>query len=395
MQTYYADFHIHIGISETGRWVKIPTSNRLTLRNILAEAAQRKGMNIIGIVDALSPLVRDDLDRLLTEGLLTLDSQGGYHYGDSLTLLLGAEIETTEPEGGTAHTLVYLPDAYTMGKFADTMANHIRNINLSSQNAHMPLAQLVKIAAAFEAAIVPAHVFTPHKSLYGACTKRLTDILGDREIGALTAIELGLSADTEMADTIAELAELTYLSNSDAHSLDKIAREYNVLSLDKPTFQECVFAFKRQHDRRVIANFGLDPRLGKYHHTFCPACNYTEPRDGDSLERCPQCGNKKIINGVAGRIKTIADYTAARHPAHRPLYHHQIPLGFIPGLGEKAMDKLLATYGTEMAIIHKADIKQIEETVGEKLAAAIQRASAGQAEIVTGGGGIYGKLAKN
>ena len=39
----------------------------------------------------------------------------------------------------------------------------------------------------------------------------------------IDAIELGLSSDTNMADGIAELHSYSFLSNSDAHSLGKIA----------------------------------------------------------------------------------------------------------------------------------------------------------------------------
>lgn len=247
MRDFFADLHIHVGFSESGRWVKIPTSRRLTLRNILQEAAVRKGMDIIGVVDALSPLVRDDLARLAAEGEITPDTQGGYRYDDRLTLLLGAEIETSEPQGGLSHTLVFLPELEQLERFAALMAKNIRNIALSSQNAHMPLDTLVEKARGFDAVIIPAHVFTPHKSLYGSCARRMADILGEKSLSALAAVELGLSADTFMADRISELAGFTFLSNSDAHSLDKIAREYNVLRLDYPSFAEFRQALARQN----------------------------------------------------------------------------------------------------------------------------------------------------
>lgn len=394
MNEFFADFHVHVGISEDGRWVKIPTSDRLTLRNILTEAADRKGLSIVGIVDALSPLVRRDFSRLADEGLLVADNQGGYRYQDKLTLLLGAEIETSEIDGGTAHTLIFLPDIKLMEAFADKMAGQIKNIQLSSQNAHMPLAELVRQAAPFEAVIVPAHVFTPHKSLYGNCTDRMARLLGEREIARIAAVELGLSADSDMADRIGETAEFTFLTNSDAHSLDKIAREYNVLALEAPTLAECAHAFARRGRRHVVANYGLDPRLGKYHRTFCEACQTIDSTGTTFSGHCPSCGSKKIIKGVFDRIEAIADYPRPLHPAHRPPYHHQVPLSFIPGVGRKAMDKLLAAFGNEMNVVHRASLPQLTEVVGAKVAETIARARAGEAAIAAGGGGVYGKLAK-
>ncbi len=395
MQTAFADLHIHVGLSEGGQWVKIPTSNRLTLRNVLAEAAGRKGLQIIGVVDALSPLVREDLTLLAAEGLLTLDSQGGYRYDNKLTLLLGAEIETSETDGGMAHTLIFLPDVALMAAFAATMGRHIRNIHMSSQNAHMPLAGLIRTAAPFGALIVVAHAFTPHKGLYGSCTARMANILGEREMAAVNAVELGLSADSSLADRIGELASYTFVTNSDAHSLDKIAREYNQLAIADATFQECALAFARQRGRGVTANYGLDPRLGKYHRTFCGKCGYFDPAGETFTVRCPRCGSAKIVRGVFDRIDAIADWAEPRHPAHRPPYCSQVPLSFIPGVGPKALDKLLAAFGSEMNVLHRAGASEIRQVVGDKAAAAILAARAGEAAITAGGGGTYGRLAKN
>ncbi len=395
METFFADLHIHVGLSESGAWVKIPTSNKLTLRNILAEATGRKGLQIIGVVDALSPHVRRDFALLAAEGLLALDSQGGYRYDDRLTLLLGAEIETSEPDGGMAHTLIFLPDIVTMEKFAATMGRHIRNIHMSSQNAHMPLAELIRTAEPFGALIVIAHAFTPHKGLYGSCTPRMAAVLGEREMAAIAAVELGLSADSTLADRIGELASYTFVTNSDAHSLDKIAREYNQLMLATPSFQECAWAFARRGGRAVTANYGLDPRLGKYHRTFCGECDYFDPAGEAFTDNCPRCGSRKVVRGVFDRIDAIADWPEPRHPDHRPPYRHQIPLSFIPGVGGKALEKLLAAFGTEMNVLHRASETEIRAVVGAKTAETILAARAGEAAITAGGGGVYGKLAKN
>ncbi|MBP2642151.1 MAG: hypothetical protein H6Q67_38 [Firmicutes bacterium] len=392
MISYFADFHIHVGITEAGQWVKIPTSRQLTLRSILVEAAERKGLGIIGVVDALSPLVRADVALLLDQGVLTLDCQGGYRYGNKLTLLLGAEIETAEPGGGCAHTLVFLPDMAQMERFAASLAPHIRNLNLSTQNAHMSLARLVQHVAGFDAILVPAHVFTPYKSVYGACSDRLRYVLNDRELAAISAIELGLSADTEMADRIDELAVFPFLSNSDAHSPAKIAREYNVLALKAPTFEECKLALSRKEGRAITGNFGLDPRLGKYHRTACSHCGMIL-KDFQG-RACPACGSTKIVMGVLDRIEVISDYEVPRHPDFRPVYRHQIPLSFIPGVGKATLDKLLSCFHTEMEVLHQARPESICSLVGEKLAAAIEAARTGNVLISSGGGGAYGKMTK-
>lgn len=394
MRQFFADLHIHVGVSSTGSWIKIPTSRNLTVENIVTEASDRKGMDIIGIVDALSPLVLNDFEDLIRVGKIELKSGGGYQYLDSLTVILGAEIETTEEHGGTSHTLVYLPDIKTMRVFSKYMSAHIRNINLSSQNARMSLKQLIQIASSFEAVIIPAHVFTPHKSLFGVCCSQLDAILTNKEIDLIDAFELGLSADSQLADRLAELNSFSFLTNSDAHSLAKIAREYSVLSLETASFEEYRKALRIVGERKVAVNYGLDPRLGKYHRTFCSACGHIIT-DGFDERRCSLCGSAKLINGVFDRINQIADYDIPRHPIFRAPYLYQIPLEFIPGLGKKAMEKLLHHFGTEMRVIHNASKEELAEVVGGGLANNIVRARSGQATIDAGGGGLYGKIIKS
>lgn len=393
MNQYFADLHIHVGISESGKWVKIPTSRRLTVREILSEASGRKGMDIVGIVDALSPLVLADINMLVAEGLLVPVNSGGYLYKQHMLLVLGAEIETREANGGLAHTLVFIPDIETMTAFSTYMSRFIRNINLSSQNAHMPLGQLINIASSFDSLIVPAHVFTPHKSLYGVCCDKLSYILADKEMSKLAAIELGLSADSDMADRIAELSDYTYVTNSDAHSLDKIAREYSVFGMEALSFAEIAKALSRTGGRQVLANYGLDPRLGKYHHTFCSNCAFTDTY-GLTGCCCPQCGSSSLVKGVFDRINEIADYSEPYHPAHRPRYFYQIPLEFIPGLGKKNMTKLLDAFDTEMNILHYATHEALAKVVGSKIAEFIISARTGAVAITAGGGGMYGRMLK-
>jgi len=389
---YFTDLHIHVGMSQNGKWVKIPTSRRLTVCGILDEAVERKGMDIIGIIDAMSPLVLSDLKLLVDQGLLVPVSNGGYLYRDHLLVVLGAEIETKEANGGLAHTLVFVPDIETMAVFSNYMSQFIRNITLSSQNAHMPLKRLIQIASDFDSLIIPAHVFTPHKSLYGVCCKSMAHILSDQDMTKLAAIELGLSADSSLADRIDELTDFTFLSNSDAHSLDKIAREYNVFSMETLSFQEIAKALFRKDNRQVITNYGLDPRLGKYHRTFCHQCGFTTGAEGIIVSSCPQCNSNTLTKGVLERITEIADYPEPHHPLHRPQYCYQIPLEFIPGIGKKVMAKLLAEFKTEMNIIHYATYEALTNITGSKIAEYIMQARVGNAAINAGGGGIYGRI---
>ena len=82
-------------------------------------------------------------------------------------------------------------------------------------------------------------------------------------------LELGLSADTDMADMMGETRDYTFLSNSDAHSADNIGREYNLLRLADNNFQELRYALENFEGRRVMANYGMDPLICLLYTSRC------------------------------------------------------------------------------------------------------------------------------
>ncbi len=135
----------------------------------------------------------------------------------------------------------------------------------------------------------------------------------------------------------------------------------------------------------------MDPKLGKYHRTYCEVCDKRIPGDAP-VTKCPDCESKNITMGVFDRIEIIKDKVDTKSPEFRPPYIYQIPLTFIPGLGAKTIDKLLNHFGTEMTILHKLSDDDIEAVVGEKIANNIIRARDGKMHIVEGGGGVYGKI---
>lgn len=255
----------------------------------------------------------------------------------------------------------------------------------------MPARDLYVMAMDTGAIPFPAHAFSPHKSIYGNCVRRLDDAFPEDILDSLLAIELGLSADTDLADTISELRQYTFLSNSDAHSLPKIGREYNVMLLESASFDETIKALARRDGRRVVANYGLDPKLGKYHRTYCPRCDRTFQKETPPVLRCPECNSASVVRGVLDRIADIRDYPAPDHPVHRPPYRYQIPLEFVPGVGSKSIDKLISRFGSEMAVLHTAREEELAEVVGRKAAQLIIEAREGTLPLVAGGGGHYGK----
>jgi uncharacterized protein (TIGR00375 family) len=157
------------------------------------------------------------------------------------------------------------------------------------------------------------------------------------------------------------------------------------------SFKEIVKALKGEDGRKVICNYGIDPKLGKYHRTFCDNCNQVIETKEPVVE-CPHCGSNKVTFGVFDRIDLLKDKSKSTSPENRAPYVYQVPLTFIPGLGAKTIDKLLTHFGTEMTILHKLSYDDIEAVVGEKVAKEIILARDGKLTIHAGGGGLYGKV---
>lgn len=396
MEEVFADLHVHIGRSESGKPIKITAARSLNFANIARECADRKGINIVGIIDCASPYVIEDIENFLKTGEAYEIKDGGIIYKDKVCILLGSEVETSEVSRngkcGAAHNVCFFPHLEDIKAFSREMSTHITNITLSTQRSNVSGYELIDIVEKYNGILIPAHCFTPFKSYYGNCVDKMKDIFKEK-FDKIFAIELGLSADTMLADTISELEDKTFVTNSDAHSLPKIAREYNKMLVEDISFKEVVKALKGEDGRKVLCNYGLDPRLGKYHRTFCDECNQViETKEPVSV--CPKCGSQKVTFGVFDRIELIKDKKESKSPANRPPYIYQVPLTFIPGLGAKTIDKLLDKFGTEMTILHKLSQDDLEAVMGEKVAKEIILAREGKMKLQAGGGGTYGKVAK-
>ena len=394
MYEVFADLHVHIGRSENNKPIKITAARSLNFANIAKECVERKGINVVGIIDCASPYVIEDIENFLKTGEAYEIPDGGIIYKDKVCILLGSEIETSEVNDygktGSAHNLCFFPHLKDIKAFSHEMSHHIKNITLSSQRANISAYELVDIVEKYNGILIPAHCFTPYKSFYGNCTDRLEKIFKEK-FNKILAIELGLSADTYLADKISELENKTFLTNSDAHSLPKIAREYNKILVEDISFKEFVKALKNEDGRKVLANYGMDPKLGKYHRTYCEKCDKPIPGNAP-VTKCPDCDSSNITMGVFDRIEIIKDKENTKSPKTRPPYIYQIPLTFVPGLGGKTIDKLLNVFGTEMNILHKLSKDDIEAIVGEKVANNIINARDGNVKIEAGGGGVYGKI---
>lgn len=382
MAVYFADLHIHIGFTDSGKPVKMSASKHLTLSRLLHAAREEKGLHMVGVIDTHVPEVMDRLKRDLMEGASRELPGGGIDY-QGLTLILGSEVEVKEEGRKAFHLLSFMPTLEKMERFSRELSREMKNITLSSQRYYRSARELQALTKALGGLFVPAHIFTPHKGILSA-TEQLSTLL---DLQQIDAVELGLSGDTEMADHLPELRALPFLTNSDAHSTQKIAREYQKLLLHRPDFLHLSLALQRKEGNQILANYGLNPSLGKYHRSKCSGCGLLVI---PYQQRCPQCG-KEVAKGVYDRILELGEAESI-HPDWRPPYYAQILLEYFPGVGAKRAAQLIHAFGNEMNLLHYAPIEEIGEKGGEPLARMIELSRNNQLHLIAGGGGTYGKI---
>ena len=389
LNIYSVDFHIH------GRYSGA-TSSRMVISEI-AQQAKLKGLAVVGTGDALHRKWLDSIKEELIE-----ISDGTYEHPKWGTrFILTAEVEDRHK----VHHLLLIPSIEAAENIREALKNHSPDVDADGR-AHFDLdaTELVDVAIAHGCLIGPCHAFTPWTSMYKEFDS-IWDCYGDRarDVGFL---ELGLSADTYMADRIKELANFTFLSNSDAHSPwpDKLGREFNRLALAERTFDEIVKAIERREGRAVVLNVGFDPRLGKYYRSACSRCfKQFELAEAKALNwRCDKCGGS-IKKGVFDRINELADYPEPRHPPHRPNYLRIAPLAEILALAfghsdahdpqvQELWGKLLNRFGDEIRVLVDVPVEDMASVIGWRAASAIKAFREQQLRVVPGGGGRYGYL---
>lgn len=378
----YGDLHIHIGRTSSGKPVKITASPKLTIENIRRVAVEQKGLNLVGIVDAACSGVLDDLETLFEAGELKPLSGGGYDY-KGLVIFLGSEVELANTANKKeAHFLAYFPSLESIIKYADSIKYYVTNPSLSTQKLRISGDEWLQIVKENNGIAMAAHAFTPHKGVYGNCVTRLADMFKCPE--QISALELGLSADTEMALKIKDTQIYPYLSNSDAHSLARIGREFTTYELPSLNFHSLFNSL----EEGIVSNHGLDPLLGKYYRSFCNNCG-TLATQKNPLFVCPNC-EFKMINGVWDRIMEISDNSD--QIIDKPPYFPHVPLFMLPGIGPKTYARMLKNLGTEIDILYNLPLEKISSAAGSQIGELIAAVRTGSLPIEPGGGGNYGKV---
>jgi uncharacterized protein (TIGR00375 family) len=314
--------------------------------------------------------------------------------------VLSTEIEDKR----RVHHLLYFPCFSSVEDFKERIKSKSKNLETDGRpNVDMGGEEIASLAKDVDALVGPAHAFTPWTAMY-AYHFSLRDCYGDLT-DYISFVELGLSADSDYADTIQELHRLTFLTNSDCHSPHpvRLAREFNRFQVNDAIFDEIKKAILRTGGNKPVLNVGLPPQEGKYNESACISC-YTHYTLDEAIKRRWKCScGKRIKKGVKDRIKEIATYEEPKHPDHRPPYIHLIPLTEIitKAIGQhtpftqsvtKRWEELISAFGSEINVLIDTDINEISKFTLPAITEAVQAFREKKVIIIPGGGGKYGTI---
>lgn len=413
MDQYLADFHIHSRYSRA-------TSKALTPRHLAAWAAY-KGLTVVGCGDFTHPKwLAEVAGELVPDGagLFRLDEDpdlsaeipwlGGKPLVSRARFILTAEISSIYKRGGKVrkvHNIVFAPSLEAAKKLNAKLAR-VGNLEsdgrpilgLDSRN----LLEMVLEADPL-AFLVPAHIWTPWFSLFGSKSgfDSIEECFGDlsREVFAL---ETGLSSDPEMNRLLSALDRFRLISNSDAHSGEKLGRECNIISGD-PSFEGIYRALRGEGvGPKFLGTVEFFPEEGKYHldgHRECGVVmEPTETKSRGGL--CPVCG-KPLTLGVLHRVLDLADRQTPEPPEGMPGFTSLIPLDEIVaeilGVGTKTarVRDLLArvhhAFGPELTVLRHVPTDVLGRFL-PPLGEAVSRMRRGHVTREPGFDGQYGRI---
>ncbi|HKJ88918.1 MAG TPA: endonuclease Q family protein, partial [Gammaproteobacteria bacterium] len=250
---------------------------------------------------------------------------------------------------------------------------------------------------------IPAHIWTPWFSLFGSksgfdtveeCFEDLTE--------HLFAMETGLSSDPPMNWRLSALDRYVLVSNSDAHSPRKLAREANLFDTDL-SYPSLFDALHEGDPAECLGTLEFFPQEGKYHYDGHRKCDLRwDPQTTLAHDRiCPACG-KQVTVGVMHRVETLADRAPGAKSGSALPFRSLIPLPEIlseiheVGANTKTVRKayleLLASLGSELSILLDLPLEEIEQTSGSPLAEGIRRMRAGEVRVREGFDGEFGVI---
>lgn len=251
---------------------------------------------------------------------------------------------------------------------------------------------------------IPAHIWTPWFAMFGSKSgfDNIYDAFGENE-KYIYAVETGLSSDPFMNWRVKDLDNRTLVSNSDAHSAQKLGREANILKLDKLNYKEITEAIKTNDDR-FVGTIEFFPEEGKYHNDGHRDCNISlSPEKTKALKNiCPKCG-KELTIGVLHRVSEIANRNEKFKPNKHKKVEYIIPLQEVVCEIEnvksinskKAINSyfnLINNLENEFEILRNTSVIKIEKVAGKKYKNAIEKIRNQDVFVEAGYDGVFGKV---
>ncbi len=395
---FIADFHLHSKYSRaTSKDMEVETLGRW---------AKKKGISLLGTGDFTHPTYFAELQAKLEplgNGLFRLKK------GDEGTrFILTTELSNIYSQGGKVrriHSLIFAPSF----KVVEALSARLSSLGKLSSDGRpifsfsaKDLAKMV-LDISPECMVIPAHAWTPWFSVFGANSgfDSLEECFGEMT-RHIYAIETGLSSDPEMNWRLSALDRITLISNSDAHSPNRLGREAN--AFDCPLdYKEIVEALRKKDRRKFLFTIEFFPEEGKYHYDGHRQCEIvfspSETKVHHSL--CPAC-KKKLTLGVMYRIEELADRPPGFIPKNAIPSIHLIPLEEIIAealgfrMGAKAVEaeyeRLIERGGSEFQILLDSSPEELASFVSSRILEGIVRMRQGKVSIVPGHDGVYGKI---
>jgi uncharacterized protein (TIGR00375 family) len=409
-----ADLHLHSKYSRA-------TSPNCELGG-LSEWARIKGVKLLGTGDFTHPQWLKELKKGFKKGGESGANSSGngagstsagsisagegiYNY-DGTAFMLTAEVSNIFELAGKIkkiHTLLTAPSFEVVEQFNDAIRTYGNLAEDGRPMLKMDVAELLDIteSTSKEMMFIPAHAWTPYFGIFGSKSgfDSLNEAFGKKE-SHIKAIETGLSSDPEMNWMLSSLDRLSLISNSDAHSPQKIGREANVFELEKPDYASVKNAIETK--KGFVKTYEFYPEEGKYHWDGHRNCGVVlNPSETKRLGgRCPKC-RRGLTVGVLSRVVELADREQGYLPKGSVPFTKLVPLttilSVVRGKGEQTKTiteeyfKMVRYFGSEFAAL-EAPKEQLRLASDKEAADAIVNAREGRVYWVPGHDGVFGEL---
>ena len=194
-----ADLHVHGLYSGAVSKKMIP--------KIIGEQAPLKGLQLVGTGDILN----EKWIKLVKEQLKPINDSISEHENRT-KFILQTEVEDNK----RVHHIILFPSFSKVYELREKLKKYCKDLDTEGRpKIWLNGEQIAELCIESECLIGPSHAFTPWTAIFKEYNS-IKECYG-KYSDKIYFLELGLSADTNMADRISELHRLTFLSNSDAH----------------------------------------------------------------------------------------------------------------------------------------------------------------------------------